>query len=158
MIEILETLKQESFNLVKEYGYIGVFILGYTEAIIQPFPPLPFISTAKVFGMNPYMVSFLTFISNILGAITAYFLGKKLGKKAALKIMSESTYQKAEGYFYRFGMFAIIIGQPFKAVCWLSGIFEFPFLRFLTAITIARLFLIALFLFFGKIIGKYIPG
>ncbi len=151
---LFPSLKAWSESFVEDYGYTALFLLSFTESIIQPIPPYPFIASAPVFGLSPYVAGFVAFIGNLLGAVIAYFLAKILGENFVRKIFREKLYVKGEAIFNRYGFWAILIGEPFKLVCWLSGIFNMPFWSFLAASVVARAIRIGVFVFFGNIIEK----
>jgi len=73
-------LKRWAENFVQEHGYTALFILSFAESIIQPVPPYPFIVSAPLFNLSPYVAGLVSFVGNILGAIVAYYLAKILGE------------------------------------------------------------------------------
>jgi len=73
------------------------------------------------------MIGVVGVLSNVLGAFVSYWLGYFLGDKIASKIISRKHYIKIEALFNKYGIFAILIGEPYKAICWMAGILKFPF-------------------------------
>jgi len=155
---MLEFLKQWAEETVVDYGYIGIFIISFTESIIQPVPPDPFITGGTAFGLNVFTAAVIAAIGSVLGGVVGYFLGKFLGEPVAKKLMSEQYYDKGEILFRRYGLWAVLIAAitpvPFKVICWLAGIFEMPIGGFILASFIGRFprFLIVAFL--GKYLGN----
>jgi len=149
-------LKRLAENFVLEHGYTALFILSFTESIIQPVPPYPFIATAPLFKLDPYMAGLVAFVGNIAGAIVAFLLAKLLGESFVRRLFKERLYTKGEALFNRYGFFAVLLGEPYKLVCWLAGLFNMPFLTFLVASLIARGLRIGLFVFFGEALSKLI--
>ncbi|HIQ48542.1 MAG TPA: DedA family protein, partial [Aquifex aeolicus] len=49
----MESLKEILEKFVQDYGYIGIFLIAFSESIVQPIPPDPFIAGATAFGLNP---------------------------------------------------------------------------------------------------------
>ncbi len=147
-------LKRWAEGFVYEHGYTALFILSFSESIIQPIPPYPFIVSAPVFKLSPYMAGLVAFVGNILGALFAYYLAKLLGEAFVRKILSQKMYLKGEALFNRYGFWAVLIGEPYKLVCWLAGLFHMPLWVFLLASLIARAIRIGLFVFFGDLLGK----
>ena len=157
MIEhLFPELKRFAENFVLEHGYTALFILSFTESIIQPIPPYPFIATAPLFKLDPYMAGLVAFVGNIAGAIVAFLLAKLLGESFVRRLFKERLYTKGEALFNRYGFFAVLLGEPYKLVCWLSGLFNMPFLTFFVASLIARAVRIGLFVFFGEALSKLI--
>ncbi|WP_369750790.1 hypothetical protein [Methanocaldococcus sp. FS406-22] len=62
-------------NLVMNYGYLGIFIISFTEAFIQPIPPDVFIIGASFFGLNPIISAIVATIGTTLGGIIWIFFG-----------------------------------------------------------------------------------
>ncbi len=155
MVESLfPSLKAWAEDFVQNYGYTALFILSFSESVIQPIPPYPFIASASLFGLSPYTAGFVAFVGNLLGAVVAYFLARILGENVVKKIFREKLYLKGEALFNRYGFFAVLIGEPYKLFCWLSGIFKMPFWNFLLASVIARATRIGAFALFGDLVGK----
>lgn len=142
-------LKRWAEDFVQAHGYTALFLLSFTESIIQPIPPYPFIVSAPFFGLSSYMAGLVAFLGNIAGAFVAYYLAKFLGEKVVRKIFKEKLYLKGEALFNRYGLLAVLIGEPYKLVCWLAGLFNMPLLSFIVASIIARAIRIGLFVFFG---------
>ncbi len=149
-------LKRWAENFVQEHGYTALFILSFTESIIQPVPPYPFIVSAPLFNLSPYVAGLVSFVGNILGAIVAYYLAKILGETFVKKLFGQRLYLKGEALFNRYGFWAVLIGEPYKLVCWLAGLFNMPVWSFLLASLIARAIRIGIFVFFGDVLGKFI--
>ena len=119
-----------------------MFLFSYTESIIQPFPVDPLLALAVAAGSNPHTLLFFASLGAMLGAITAYFLGKYLGEPVFLKLFKKKYYTQGEAFFKKYGVYAVLIGAvtpiPFKIIVWLAGIFEMPFIPFLIMTFIGR--------------------
>ena len=126
-------------NFIKHYGYEGVFIVGFTQSIIQPIPVLPFVLLSKTLGLNPWLVVLIGIISNTLGAMVSYWLGYFIGDNLIGKVIFEKHFLKAKAMFNKYGMLAIFIGEPYKVICWVSGILRFPFLKFIIVTFLSRI-------------------
>ncbi len=149
-------LKAWAESFVLSHGYTALFVLSFTESIIQPVPPYPFVATAPLFKLNPYTAGLVAFLGNILGAIVAFFLAKLLGESFVKRLFKERLYTKGEALFNRYGFFAVLLGEPYKLVCWLAGIFNMPFLAFIVASILARAIRIGVFVFFGDVLGRFL--
>ncbi|GAB6078023.1 YqaA family protein [Hydrogenobaculum acidophilum] len=142
------------FEFVKHYGYVGVFVVGFTQSIIQPVPVLPFMLVSQKLDLNPWMIGVVGVISNVLGAIVSYWLGFFAGDRFVKMFLSQKQYIKAEALFNKYGIFAILIGEPYKAICWMSGILKFPFYRFIIATFISRVLHTLIYIFIGHVVQK----
>ncbi|WP_457600433.1 YqaA family protein [Hydrogenivirga sp.] len=139
---MLESLELWARGLVENYGYVGIFLISFSESIVQPIPPDPFIAGGTALGLNPLIASLVAAVASVLGGLTAHTLGKALGEPVARKLLGERNYVKGEALFNRFGVWAVLLAAltpiPFKVVCWLAGIFEMPRIPFLLASFVGR--------------------
>ncbi|MFN3599223.1 MAG: YqaA family protein [Aquificaceae bacterium] len=142
-------LKEWAEGFVQEHGYTALFLLSFTESIIQPVPPYPFIVGAPFFGLSAPMAGLVAFLGNLLGALVAYYLARFLGEKAVKKLFGKRLYLKGEALFNKYGFWAVLIGEPYKLVCWLAGLFNMPLITFIIASLIARAIRIGIFVLFG---------
>ncbi len=154
--KLFPSLKAWAEDFVQNHGYNALFILSFTESIIQPIPPYPFITSAPLFGLSPYTAGLVALLGNLSGAVVAYFLARFLGETVARRVFGERLYTKGEALFNRYGFFAVLIGEPYKLMCWLAGIFGMPFLSFMLASIVARALRIGLFVFFGDILQRFL--
>lgn len=150
-------LKRWAEEFVQEHGYTALFILSFTESIIQPVPPYPFIVSAPLFKLSPYLAGLVAFVGNILGALVAYFLARFLGEGFVKRLFGKRLFLKGEALFNRYGFWAVLIGEPYKLVCWLAGLFQMPLLSFLLASLLARALRIGLFMLFGDFLESLLP-
>jgi len=141
-------------QFIKAYGYVGVFLVGFSQSIFQPIPVLPFMMLSHKLGLNPWIIALLGVISNLMGACVSYWLGYYLGEKLVLKIISYKTYVKIEAMFNKYGILAILIGEPYKGICWMAGILKFPFYRFIIATFISRTLHTIAYIFIGHFFQK----
>ncbi len=125
-------------EFVKHYGYFALFVISFTEAFINPIVPYIFIAGAHYFGLNIWVAAVVAFVGNILGAVFTYYLGKYLGSHWGKRILGEKLYLKGEALFNRYGFWAVVIGEPYKLVCWLGGIFQMDFRRYILGHILGR--------------------
>ena len=138
----MQALKDFFISWIEEWGNLGLFLFSYTESIIQPFPVDPILIASIAAGGNPHILLFYASLGAMLGAITAYVLGKYLGEPVFLKLFKKKYYQQGEKFFEKYGIYAVLLGAvtpiPFKVIAWLAGIFEMPFIPFLIMTFIGR--------------------
>ena len=90
------------------------------------------------------MIEFYTncTLFSVLGAVFGYGLGKWFGKPLLSKMISESLVEKTEGFFNRYGVWAILIAAftpiPYKVFAILSGVLQLDMKKFLIASLIGR--------------------
>jgi len=153
----MESFLELAQELVRDYGYLGIFLVAFTESIIQPVPPDPFIAGATAFGMDPLAGALVATAGSLSGGLVAYLLGQKLGEPAVKKLFGEEKYKKAEAYFKKWGFWGVVLAGftpiPYKLFCWLSGIFELGVGRFLLASLLGRFPRFLAVAFFGDAMG-----
>jgi len=85
-------------------------------------------------------------------------LGKFFGEPLAKKILGEDRFVRAEAFYHRWGVYAVIIAGltpiPYKVFCWLSGILELELSRFILASVIGRFPRFLLVALMGDVLGS----
>jgi membrane protein YqaA with SNARE-associated domain len=139
----LEVFKEFLLNLIKDYGYFGIFLVGFSEPVFQPFPTEIFIVAGILLGLDWKFVWIISTIACNFGAIITYYLAKKYGEKLMLKLFDEDKLKKGTIYLKKWGILGVIIVSftpiPFEVICWVCGSFEMPFERYMIAVFLSRL-------------------
>lgn len=139
---MFESLILWTTNFVHQFGYLGVFLLTFTESFIQPIIPDPFIIGATSFGLDLNLTVLVVCIASILGASIGYILGKTLGKPVFLKLFGKKMFKQGDKFFKKYGVWGVVIAGltplPFKVATWLAGIFDLPFHQFIFASIVGR--------------------
>ncbi len=156
----MDNLIKIAEHLVGDYGYIGIFLISFTESIIQPIPPDPFITGGTAFGLNPLIASVVAAFGSVIGGVVAYLLGKYLGEPVVKKLFKQKWYDKGEILFRKYGIWAVIIAGltpiPFKVICWMAGIFEMPIGAFILGSLIGRFPRFLLMALFGHWLSNFV--
>jgi len=138
----MESLVELLRGLVESYGYAGIFIVAFTESIIQPVPPDPFIAGATALGLDPLLSALVATAGSVSGGLVAYGLGRLVGETFVRKLVGEERYERAERLYDRWGFFAVLVAGltpiPYKVFAWLSGILELGVFKFLVASVLGR--------------------
>jgi membrane protein DedA with SNARE-associated domain len=150
-----------------EYSYIGIFTALGLGIIGLPIPDETLLAFAGYLSFKGKLSFLLTFFAAFLGTscgITiSYFLGKYgsnyIFQKYAQKVTIYSDRLKEiEGFYLKYGKFALIIGYFIPGVRHLTAIFagvsQFPFWRFAQFAFIGAFLWTATFLAFGFFIGS----
>ncbi|HIQ31961.1 MAG TPA: DedA family protein [Methanothermococcus okinawensis] len=152
----LYTLMEE---LIRDHGYPGIFLVAFSESVIQPVPPDIFIVGASIFGLDPLICAIVSTIGSTLGGITAYILGLKLGTSVFIRLFGEKYFRMGRDFFERYGVWGVVIAGftplPYKVVAWLSGIFKMSILKFTVGTLIGRFLRFLLIAYFGHGISMY---
>lgn len=98
-------LKRYAQEFVSQYSYTAIFFISFTESLLQPIPPYPFIVSAPLFKLSVYTAAFVAFLGNLLGALVAYYLASFLGSAFVKRFLGERLYLKGESIFNKYGFF-----------------------------------------------------
>lgn len=138
-----EWLISSGGQMLEEYGLWGLLFLAFTEGFINPIPITPLLPIFGVFFPNLLYWGFLlALLTNIMGGVLGYFLGRWLGHPVFVKLFGQQRTDKVEAFFLKWGVFGVFIAAftpiPFKIAVWAAGIFEMPFWRFFFAAVLGR--------------------
>ena len=127
----------------KDFGFIGMFIHSFIDAIIFPIPA--FFLQVSLSILDPSSALWLAtvgYVACLLGTPIGYLIGRKLGEPALHKIMKKKWIDAATDLFTKNGEAAILIGAftpiPFKVFTILSGCFKFSLWRLLAFAAVGR--------------------
>ena len=127
------------------FGLIGLIILIFTEAIINPIPPETLfwpmlISNGTVSGS--LFLGLLATIFSVLGAIVGYWVGHKAGRPLVDRFSSEKTIRRLEALTERYGSSGIFIAAvspiPYKVFAWIAGMGKMDLRLFIIAGILGR--------------------
>ena len=126
-----------------EWSLVILGIMTFFESVFSPLPPDPLLIAMALLSPNQAILfGVICTIFSVLGAVFGYGLGKWFGKPLLSKMISESLIDKSEGFFNRYGVWAILIAAftpiPYKVFAILSGILQLNMKKFLIASLIGR--------------------
>ncbi|UED76541.1 YqaA family protein [Brevibacillus sp. DP1.3A] len=150
---------QNILDFLMEYGYLGMFIHSFADAVIFPVPafflqvPLSLVDPSQALW-----IATVGYIACLIGTPVGYFIGKVLGKSVLYKILKKEWIDSATVMFQKKGEVAIFIGSftpiPFKVFTIMSGCLNFPLWKLLGYAAIGRavkFYAVGfLFYFYGK--------
>lgn len=140
---IVEELLEWSKDFFVPLGETGLFVIAFVESSVFPVPPdivlIPLVLYNPILG--PYYAGIST-LGSVLGGIAGYFIGLKGGRSIALRLFSEKKLKKVEGFFERYGAWAVLLAGfspiPYKIFTIASGIVRLDLKRFIIASAIGR--------------------
>ncbi len=147
-------------NLVP-LGPVGLFLVAFMESSFFPIPPdlllIPLVLAAPDLWL---LLAAITTAGSVTGALFGYFIGAKGGRPVLHKIVGQKKTEKAEGYFRKYGDWAVGIAGftpiPYKVFAILAGAMRHNVPRFILVSIIsrgARFFLVAgVVWYFGPVI------
>lgn len=150
---------QNILDFLMEYGYLGMFIHSFADAVIFPVPafflqvPLSLVDPSQALW-----IATVGYIACLIGTPVGYLIGKVLGKSVLYKILKKEWIDSATEMFQKKGEVAIFIGSftpiPFKVFTIMSGCLKFPLWKLIGYAAIGRavkFYAVGfLFYFYGK--------
>lgn len=156
-----------AINLIREYGYIGMFLGMVLEAVIIIIPSEAILATGGILagqGIFTFIGAFLTgLIGSTFCAIVIYFMGYFGGKPFIKKygkyfFMKEEDIEKSDSWFNKYGLLASLIGRNFPIIRTLIslpiGIMRLSFIKFLIYTTIGSIPWTFAFVYVGYALGN----
>ena len=123
-----EGLVDSAIEWADGLGYLGLAILTFTEAALQPIPPDPLVWSMILEANNGFVVATVVLIatlSSVLGALAGYGIGMYGGGWFLEKFVSDSTIARLNVLVERYGSAGIFIAAvspiPYKALAWIAG-------------------------------------
>ncbi|HJM66124.1 MAG TPA: VTT domain-containing protein [Candidatus Thalassarchaeaceae archaeon] len=127
------------------FGLIGLSILLFTEAIINPIPPETLFWPMLIADGTFYGSLVLTIVatsSSVLGAIIGYWIGVRGGRPLIERFASQNTVRRLEVLTERYGAGGIFIAAvspiPYKVFGWLAGMGKMDLRLFIGAGILGR--------------------
>ena len=125
---IPEGLVDSAVEWADGLGYLGLAILTFTEAALQPIPPDPLVWSMILEANNGFVVATVVLIatlSSVLGALAGYGIGMYAGGWFLERFVSQSTIARLNVLVERYGSAGIFIAAvspiPYKALAWIAG-------------------------------------
>lgn len=135
-------------GLITQFGYLGIFLLMVAENIFPPIPSeliMPFAGYVAANGeLNPIGVLVAGTLGSLVGTSAWYVAARLLGlerfiwlcnKLGRIATLSEDDIDKADHWFKRHGVWAVLVGRLIPAIRTLisvpAGLAAMPFGQFL---------------------------
>ena len=152
-VSIIAFRKSWSKAHVLKYGYVGVFLINLLGNATLLFPA-PSIAATFVAGsrLNPLWVGVVSAAGATIGESTGYAAG--YGGQELLD-RSKSAYQIIERWMNRSGFFTLFavaaLPNPFFDVAGImSGLLNYPYWKFLTAVFLGKFVKCVILAFLGR--------
>jgi len=127
----------------EKFGLLGIFIDVYlVDTLIVPATPDLFLGILVTSGKYQVIGIALTSVASVLGGLSGYWIGAKLGSKKIIQRLTLKFQARGEDLFQRYGFGAVILAAvspiPFSTICWMAGMFHMNFRKFAWA-TLSRI-------------------
>ncbi len=128
------------------FGLVGLAIISFTEAIIQPAPPdllvMPMAISANGSIIEIMAIILIATSFSVLGSLGGYVLGMYAGRPIIEKIISPNNMSKLDFIFEKYGSMGIFIAAvspiPYKALAWAAGSSKMDLRLFISAGILGR--------------------
>ena len=126
-------------------GLVGLGLMSFTEAFIQPIPPDALVIPMAASTSDPIRlvsIFLVVTIASVLGSLVAWWMGDKWGQPLLERFASEKAVRKFNTLVKRHGGFGIFIAAftpiPYKVLGWCAGIGKMERSTFILAGVIGR--------------------
>ena len=123
------TLSEQVTDWFGEIGLVGLGLMSFTEAFIQPIPPDALVIPMAATTSDPIRLAsifLVVTISSVLGSLIAWWMGDKWGQPLLERFASKRAVYKFNTLVNRYGTFGIFIAAftpiPYKVLGWCAGI------------------------------------
>ncbi len=150
--KLLEGLKDWAFQLVNNYGQIGLFVVAFAESSFFPIPPdvLVIALVLPPTNASPFVTASVCTVGSVAGAVAGWLIGKWGGRPILDRLFNLEKVQQVERLYDRYGVAAVLIAAftpiPYKVFTIASGVFRLNIFGFVGASMIgrgARFFMVA---------------
>ena len=154
-------------DLVRDFGYVGIFIMMFLESTFFPFPSevamIPSGYLAYKGEMNLVVVILVGVAGSLAGALFNYYLAKRYGRKGVLRFgryffFDEEKLEKMEQFFQKHGSFSTLTSRLIPGVRQFislpAGLAKMPLKPFVLYTTIGAGVWVVILAFLGYFIGE----
>ena len=111
------------------FGPASLFLLSFTEAIVQPIPPdllyIPLLVNAMGNTSLVFWLWTVVTVASVLGSLVGYYLGERWGTSLMKRFGQERHLTKLEHLTASYGTLGIFIAAfspiPYKVLGWMAG-------------------------------------
>ena len=128
IMEFIQTINTYLQLFIESYGFYGVFIAMFIQAIIPvAIPSDAVIIAAVLLNINPILVIIASALGSTLGGLIGFTITRKGGKPVAMKFIGKKQIERFENWFERWGNYIIVFGRaaPFlssDAIAYAAGL------------------------------------
>ena len=154
-------------NLIRDFGYFGMFLGMVLEAVIIIIPSELILATGGILASQKIFTFWGAFLTGLLGSVfcaiaiyaMGYFGGKLFVKKyGKYFFMKEEDIEKSNNWFDKYGLISACIGRSIPIIRTLIslpiGITRVSFKKFILYTTIGSIPWTFIFVYFGYTLGN----
>ncbi len=163
IIKYIQTILDYIQIFVENYGFYGVFIAMFVQAIIPvAIPSDGIILAAVLLNINPIMIIIASALGSTAGGMIGFTITRKGGKPIAIKFIGKKAIVRFENWFDRWGNYIIVFGRaaPFlssDAIAYAAGLTKINIKTFIILALIGAILRSIILVYLGDILNNYIP-
>lgn len=125
-------------SVIQTHGPLGLVVAMIIQTIIAPIPSEALVIFAGAIGIGVWTIVVFAGIGSIVGAIIAFFIGRKGGKPIVEKLLGEKWVNHVDGWVEENGAKAILFTRlipiiPFDLISYISGVTSLSFKKYFFA-------------------------
>lgn len=148
-------------NLVREYGFLGIFLATILAGTVVPLGSPALVVAAASFGLNPALLALTATAGFTIGMTINYFLACRLGRPYLVKKLGTEELETATALWNHWGwiiyvLFGFIPILPVEFLALVCGLLKTRIQTFLVLSFAPRLVVFMLLAYFGEALGGWI--
>jgi len=144
-VSLLGGIETEMLAWFAGFGLLGLALMSFSEAIIQPIPPDLLLLAMLLTSDSPsyaFLLWLVITLASVAGSVGGYFLGVKAGRPLLDRFTTEKKVKRLENLLERYGTLGIFIAAaspiPYKVFAWVAGMGRMEMRPFLLAGLLGR--------------------
>lgn len=138
-----ERLFEQLALFFQNYGYLGLFIVSFTESFISPIlPDLLLIPMALAAPEKAIYYGLVATAASVIGGILGYYIGHRFGLPVVKRFVPEKHTETIRNWVNTYGGWAIVAAAlapiPYKFVSICAGMFRVNTTIFILASIVGR--------------------
>ncbi len=131
-------LEQILTSVIQTYGSFGLLIVMIVQTIIAPIPSEAMIMFAGAIGIAVWKVVVFAGIGTLIGAIIAFWVGRKGGRPVLMKLLGDEWVENLDEWINKHGRRGILITRlipiiPFDLISYITGVTSLNFRDYFVA-------------------------
>ncbi|HIC83996.1 MAG TPA: hypothetical protein EYO93_01220 [Nitrososphaerales archaeon] len=164
IMEFIQTINTNLQLFIENYGFFGVFIAMFIQALIPVAIPSDVVIIAAVLlNINPILVIIASALGSTAGGLIGFTLTRKGGKPIAMKFIGKKQIERFENWFEKWGNYIIVFGRaaPFlssDAIAFAAGLTKINIKTFIILALIGAVLRSIILVYLSDLIADYLPN
>ena len=164
IMEFIQIINNSLQLFIENYGFYGVFIAMFLQALVPVAIPSDVIIVAAILlNVNPVLVIIASALGSTAGGSIGFMFTRKGGKPIAMRFIGKKQIERFENWFERWGNYIIVVGRaaPFlssDAIAFASGLTKINFKTFIILALIGAVLRSIILVYLSDLIAGYLPN